>query len=108
MADDSGSSGTIAEAKELFALLRNYAKQETLDPLKTAARYLALGIAGAIFMSLGVLFLLMAGLRALQTETGSTFTGSWTWAPYAIVIVGAFVAIGAAGFAAPRGGGEDT
>jgi hypothetical protein len=26
-------------------------------------------------------------LRALQTETGTTFTGNWSWAPYIIVLV---------------------
>jgi hypothetical protein len=26
----------------------------------------------------------LAGLRALQTETGDTFTGGWSWAPYLI------------------------
>jgi hypothetical protein len=30
--------------------------------------------------------LLLAGLRVLQTETSTTFTGSWSWAPYLIVL----------------------
>ncbi|MEO1063865.1 MAG: hypothetical protein AAFZ07_20795 [Actinomycetota bacterium] len=106
MADDSGSSGTIGEVKELFALLQTYAKQETVDPVKAAARYLAFGIVGALMMTLGVTFLLMAGLRALQTETGSTFTGSWSWAPYLIMIVGAGITIAIALAAAARGGDE--
>lgn len=108
MADDSGSSGTIGEAKELFGLLQTYAKQETVDPLKAAGRYLAWGIAGAITLTLGITFLLMAGLRALQTETGSTFTGSWSWAPYLIVIFAGAISIGVAMGAALRGGGDET
>ena len=107
MADDNGSSGTIDEAKELFALLQTYAKQETVDPVKAAGRYLALGIAGALLMTLGVTFLLMAGLRALQTETGSTFSGSLTWIPYLIVIVVAAISIAVALAVAARGG-DDT
>jgi hypothetical protein len=31
--------------------------------------------------------LALAGLRALQTETGTALTGSWSWAPYVIVLV---------------------
>jgi hypothetical protein len=27
----------------------------------------------------------VGGLRALQTETGETFAGDWSWAPYLIV-----------------------
>jgi hypothetical protein len=30
-------------------------------------------------------------LRVLQTETGSTSTGSWSWAPYAITVVVALI-----------------
>ena len=29
----------------------------------------------------------MSGLRALQDETGDTFTGDWSWVPYLIMIV---------------------
>ncbi len=108
MADDSGSSGTVGEVKELFELLQTYAKQETVDPLKAAGRYLAWGIAGAVLMTLGITFLLMAGLRALQDETGSTFTGSLTWIPYLIVIVAGGLTIGIAMAAAFRGGGDET
>jgi hypothetical protein len=34
-----------------------------------------------------VLFLAMSGLRALQDETGDTFTGDWSWVPYLIMFV---------------------
>lgn len=108
MADDSGSSGTIAEVKELFELLQTYAKQETVDPLKAAGKYLGLGIAGAILMTLGVSFLLMAGLRALQDETGSTFTGSLSWLPYVIVIFVGAICIGVAMAVAFKGAGDET
>jgi hypothetical protein len=33
------------------------------------------------------MFLGLSGLRALQTETGSTFTGDWSWVPYVIMVV---------------------
>ena len=33
------------------------------------------------------LFLGMAGLRALQDETGDTFSGDWSWVPYLIMFV---------------------
>ena len=34
-----------------------------------------------------VVFLGLSGLRALQTETGSTFTDDWSWVPYVIMVV---------------------
>jgi len=73
-------------ASELWELTTTYAKQETIDPLKGLGRFLAFGVGGAIVLGAGFVLLLLAGLRALQTETGSTFTGNWSWAPYLIVL----------------------
>jgi hypothetical protein len=74
-------------ASELFELTKSYARQETVDPLKGVGRYLAYGVSGALALGIGVVLLMLAGLRALQTETGSTFTGNWSWLPYLIVLV---------------------
>jgi hypothetical protein len=38
-----------------------------------------------------VLLLAMAGLRALQEETGTTFTGNLSWIPYLILFVALIV-----------------
>lgn len=79
-------------ASELFELTKAYARQETVDPLKGVGRYLAFGIAGALSLGIGVVLLMLAALRALQTETGTTFTGNWSWLPYLIVLaVGALL-----------------
>ena len=70
---------------ELWGLVVAYFKQETLAPLQQLVRVVALGLAGALLLGFGVVCLTVGGLRALQTETGSTFTGNWSWAPYAIM-----------------------
>jgi hypothetical protein len=74
---------------ELWALTRDYAKQETIDPLKGVGRYLTFGVPGALLVGFGVVLLMLSGLRALQTQTGSTFHGSLSWVPYFIVLVAA-------------------
>lgn len=81
---------------ELVDLTKAYAKQETVDPLKGVGRYLGYGAAGAVLLGVGVILLMLAALRALQAETGTTFTGNWSWAPYLIVLVAAVVVIGLA------------
>ena len=44
------------------------------------------GLLGSLLFGFGVVFLALSGLRALQTETGTTFTGDWSWVPYLIMI----------------------
>ena len=72
---------------ELRDMVVTYVKQETLVPLQQLGRYMAFGIAGSLLLGLGAALIGIGGLRALQTETGETFTGDWSWAPYLIVFV---------------------
>lgn len=76
---------------ELWALTRDYARQETIDPIKGVGRYLGFGLGGALVGGIGMLLLMLALLRALQTQTGTALTGSWSWAPYFIVVAVAAV-----------------
>jgi hypothetical protein len=73
---------------ELWELTVTYLKQETVEPIKGLGRYIAFGVVGSVFVSLGLVLLVLGSLRALQTETGSTFTGNLTWAPYLITTAG--------------------
>jgi hypothetical protein len=57
-------------------------------------RFLAFGAAGAVALSIGSTLLLLALLRALETETGTTFTGDWSWAPYLLTGVAAIIVLG--------------
>ncbi len=87
--DDDSTKSIPQVASELWELSTAYAKQETIDPLKGLGRFLGFGVGGAVLLGIGSLLLLLAGLRALQSETGSTFTGNLSWAPYLIVVAGA-------------------
>jgi hypothetical protein len=81
------------QVAELWDLVRAYAKQETVEPIRGLGRYAAFGIAGSLLLSIGLVLLLLGGLRALQTETGDTFEGNWSWAPYLIALAGAGVVV---------------
>jgi hypothetical protein len=70
---------------ELRDLVVTYVRQETVVPLRQLGRYAGFGIGGALLLGLGVVLLGVGSLRALQTETGDTFTGDWSWVPYLIV-----------------------
>jgi hypothetical protein len=78
---------------ELWELVVLYFKQETVVPLQSLGRYIALGVLGSFLMGLGVVFCTIAALRALQVVTDA-FDGDWTWVPYLIVV--AVLLLGAA------------
>jgi hypothetical protein len=79
--------------RELRDLVIAYVKQETVEPIKGLGRYVAFGIIGALLIGMGIVFVEIGVLRALQGTGGDPhFTGNWSWAPYAIVIVGSLAA----------------
>jgi hypothetical protein len=80
-------------AAELWDLVRGYAKQEAVGPLKGIGRFLAFGAAGSVTLGTGIVLLVIAGLRALQTETGSAFDGNWSFVPYLAVLVACAVVV---------------
>ncbi len=88
--EDKGVAEVISD---LWDLVREYAKQETIDPLKSIGRFVAWGAAGATALSLALLFTSLAILRGMQTETGAHLTGSWNWVPYLVTLVVDAVAV---------------
>lgn len=70
---------------ELANLVVAYAKQETLDPIRGAGRWLAYGFAGVLSLIFGVAYLALGLLRLLQFEIFANAT-TWSWVPYFIVM----------------------
>jgi len=70
---------------ELANLVVAYAKQETLDPIRGAGRWLAYGFAAVLSLVFGVALLALGILRLLQFEVFTNAT-TWSWIPYFIVM----------------------
>lgn len=89
--------GVAVLGNELLGLVVAYAKQETIDPLKSLARFVAWGVAGAVLIATGAVLLVLTAVRAAQAETGNHLHGSYTWVPYAggliVAVVGAVWAV---------------
>jgi hypothetical protein len=83
---------------EVVELIVDYAKQETLGPLRGLGRFVAFGVVGSVFLAVGTGVLLLAGLRALQGETGTTFAGNLSWLPYVVTAAGAMLVAAVAGW----------
>ena len=88
-------------AVDLPGLLKRYVRQETVEPLRAAGRFLLFGLLGASLMGLGTVLLVGGGLRGLQSS--GRLDGSWSWVPY---LASAAVLGGVAAIAIGRIGGS--
>ncbi len=79
----SATGGFRNEAEDLVRMLRSYAQQELVDPLRTLARFIGFGLLGAVFVATSALLFAVALLRVLQEEA-SIFDGNWSFVPYII------------------------
>jgi hypothetical protein len=73
--------------RELRELVIAYAKQEATDPLTGLKKYALFGLTGAALMGVGVFFLAIGALRAMQQYGGRAVTGNFSWTPYFAVVV---------------------
>jgi hypothetical protein len=79
---------------ELWETILTYARQQTVDPLRQLGRYIGFGVAGALLIGLGLVFLGLGVLRAIQVELGGRrgtvvvghghLSGNWAWVPYGV------------------------
>lgn len=86
---------TADRAGDVVETVKAYAIQETVGPLKGAARWLAFGTAASIFLGVGVLLLAVGVLRFSQDLGGSALDGSWSFVHYLIsgVVLAALVGV---------------
>lgn len=102
--DERGDAkGIRRSGGEAAQLVVDYLKQETLEPLKGVGKFVLFGAVGSLALCAGVVLLLIALLRALQSETGSAMSGHLSWLPYVIVGVVAIVVMALAGWMIARG-----
>jgi hypothetical protein len=80
--------------QELWELLRDYARQETVGPLKSLGVRIGKGLAGSVLVALGYFLIVLGVMRFLQTHYDKTIDHNWI--PYfvatAMILVMMFVA----------------
>ena len=77
---DTSPKDTIDELK---AMVTDYAKQQTVEPLKRLGDWVKFGLAGAIFLAMGGFLLGLGVLRLFQTMDWTD--NNWSFLPYLIV-----------------------
>jgi len=91
---DGSDKGLPELGRELVDLTVSYAKQETIDPLRTIGRRVGLGVLGSAVASVGLIFLFVGVLRLVQVEARPHLLGAMSWVPYlaAIAVAGVVAA----------------
>ena len=80
------SRGPVGQVEDLYASVKNYARQETLEPLRGAARWVGVGSIAALSLGLALLYVSLAILRFSQDMGGSVLDGSWSFVHYFITL----------------------
>ena len=84
-AEEKGTGEVISD---LVDLLKTYARQETVDPLKGLGRFVGFGAGASLCWGIAGTLLTLGVLRVLQIETRDLFDGNWCWVPYIAALVG--------------------
>jgi hypothetical protein len=71
---------------DIIETLKAYVRQELVGPLTGVGRWIAFGIAGALALGLGFLYVLLGVLRLVQTEWQRSASGSLSWLAYLITL----------------------
>jgi hypothetical protein len=75
------------QVTDLVDSVKTYARQETLGPLKGAARWVAVGTMAATSLGLAMVFLAMGVLRLSQDLGGTALDGSWSFLHYFFTLI---------------------
>lgn len=78
--------GPIGQVEELFASVKDYARQETLEPLRGAVRWVGIGSVAALCLGLALVFVSIGVLRFSQHMGGTVLDGSWSFVHYLITL----------------------
>ena len=94
---ERSTSGDSVEIGQVIDLVKEYAQQETLGPIKGAGRFLAAGAIGAVLIGMGCVYLVLGILRLIQNEYGDSFTSKWmALLPYLIALLASLAIMGVA------------
>ncbi len=99
MAEKSTDRPASGQVQELKTLVVGYAKQETIEPMKVTGARLGWGLAGAVLVALGSVFLVLAALRGFQQIEIFAYRGEgdnhwFTFVPHILAAILGFIGIG--------------
>jgi len=72
---------------DLVDSVKSYARQETIDPIRGAARWVLVGTLAAASLGIALVMFTLGVLRLSQDLGGQALDGSWSFVHYVIALV---------------------
>lgn len=82
---EAKSTGEVVS--ELWSLVKDYGKQETIDPLKNLGRFVGFGSGAALCFGIAGTMVTLAIMRVMQVEGRRWLSGNWSWVAYLVALV---------------------
>ena len=79
--------------EDVLDLVVSYAKQETIEPLRCAMRWILWGLASMAFICTGLVFLVLGVVRLSQDVLGESFQHSWSFVSYFVGVLACGVVV---------------
>ena len=73
--------------EDVLDLVVSYAKQETIEPLRGALRWILWGLASMAFICTGLVFLVLGVVRVSHDVLGESFQHSWSFVSYFVGVL---------------------
>jgi hypothetical protein len=86
----------VETISELWELLVEYAKQQTVVPIKGVFRFIGFGAAAMFLFGFAFVLFSLAGLRFMQEKTDGHLSGNLSWIPYLVSLAILLAGIGLA------------
>ena len=96
------ASESRARDAEIVDMVVAYARQETIEPLRGAGRWILWGVVSMTLVSVGMVLVALGLLRLVQDLSSDVFDGAWSFVPYVVGTVFAMVVVGIALFQVRR------
>lgn len=79
--------------EDVLDLVVSYAKQETIEPLRGAMRWILWGLASMAFICTGLVFIVLGVVRVTQDVLGDSFQHSWSFVSYFVGVLACVVVV---------------
>lgn len=78
---------SVDRVADVVETVKQYARQETVEPIRGAARWVAVGTVASLCLGVAMLYAALAVLRLSQDLGGSALDGSWSFLHYLVTAV---------------------